>query len=100
MYRGFRGVLTNTLFLLQMISLNFYGSSHIGARHGLQSALRKQYNAKDDVFKSKFRINTMYGVSGLTYYNYDVISNFFEISNKLSYHPEYAGQINVVILGR
>ena len=82
-----------------MISLNFYGSSHVGKRHGLQNALKNQFSSKDDVFKTKFRIKTMYGVGGLTYYNNKVISNFIKISDGLSRNADYSGQINIVILG-
>ena len=42
-----------------MILLNFYGSSHISEKHGLQTAIKAGFHQMDGVFKTKFELNWM-----------------------------------------
>ena len=82
-----------------MISVNFYGSSHISDRHGLQSALAAGFEKMDGVFRTKFELKTLFNVPGGTYYNSNMLGRFVQMSSQLATHNEYKGQINVVILG-
>ena len=83
-----------------MIFLNFYGSSHISERHGLQTAIKAGFQKMDDVFKTKFEIKTLDGMPGATYYNNEVLDGFVQNSSKLTTDSDYKCQINVVILGK
>ena len=87
------------LKLFQMISVNFYGSSHISDRHGLQSALAAGFEKMDGVFRTKFELKTLFNVPGGTYYNSNMLGRFVQMSSQLATHNEYKGQINVDILG-
>ena len=83
-----------------MILLNFYGSSHISEKHGLQTAIKAGFQQMDGVFKTKFELNTLHGVPGATYYNTYVVGGFVQISSQLATDSHYEGQIITVILGK
>ena len=83
----------------EMIPLNFYGSSHISAKHGLQEALRTSVDQMDSFFRLKFKIENMVGFPGGTYYKEDDLATFYNISEQISTQEDYMGQINIIILG-
>ena len=87
------------VIILQMIYLNFYGSSHISKHQGLQKAVQRSFDLKDSVFRAKFSLKTFFGTPGATYYKSNIVEQFVQNSSQLSCEEGYSGQISIVVLG-
>ena len=80
--------------------LHVLGSSHANPRHGLPSILRQRYEAgTDKTFKEKYRIGTVFGVSGGRVGNPAVADTFVSKATHYADMPDYDGQVICLLIG-
>ena len=79
--------------------LNFVGSSHLSARHGLPQTLQRQFSQADDQFKSNFCVGEIKSCPGATYCHDQFLDSFVKLALDQRSETEYQGQVNIVIFG-
>ena len=82
-----------------MRAVNFFGSSHLSAKHGLPLAIRKKFSQMDQQFKLKFKLTEVLGYPGATFYHDNLLDKFVKTASDQTNYKGYNGQINVIILG-
>ena len=82
-----------------MIPINVFGSSHISDKHGMKKSLANAMEQMDSMFRMKFKVGSLVGYPGATYYNQRVLNTFVNISSQIAAENDYKGQVCIIIMG-